>query len=702
MSRRRTRSLRRRLAFALVGTSLVSVLLLSVVDYGFAKVLIDDNVESQLMAVRDTRVQALEIGMERLQSRVSALAVNPSVVAALTDLSAAYGELDEDITPDQVAGLTDLYQTELLPPFVEAGVDLDPAELVPGSVAGRYVQQHYIAENPDGFDTRDTLDDAGDGSRYSDAHAAHHPLLRALMENARMSDLLLVDASDAEVVYSTKKRIDIGTNGRDGPYSSDGLGEVLDHLSSVAVGEAVVSDSFFYVPTRGAPVFFLAAAVRSGPEVVGAIVVEVPVDVLTAVMTAREDWELLGLGDTGESYVVGRNGTLRSDSRLWLEDPEEYLRRHAEEYGDQAAADLIETVGSPVLLQEVDNEAVTVAQEGDEFLGTVTNYLGTETLAASGPADAGGLGWVVVVAVDKAETDAALDSLLRALLVVLAVLLPAIALIGLLIARSLTRPAKSLVGSASRIAEGDLDTDVEGFGNNELGDLGRQLEGVVRQLKSQEQAIIDEEGRINDMLISVLPARLVDRVRDGEQAIDDIFDTATIVSVTVDGMPEAAGVDQDIVLEITDRLNEEADDVMARHGVERVRRSSGSQLFAAGLAHDDARVVDAARFATEVVQLVADIGVELAHPLTARVGLSAGEVATGVLGATQVTFGVWGDAASRAVTLGALAGPGEVLGDLSVIDQLGPDWDIGPSEDLPGLAQDIDAHVIRGSGSAGA
>ena len=41
-----------------------------------------------------------------------------------------------------------------------------------------------------------------------------------------------------------------------------------------------------------------------------------------------------------------------------------------------------------------------MAQEGDEFLGTVTNYLGTETLAASGPADAGGLGWVVVVAVD--------------------------------------------------------------------------------------------------------------------------------------------------------------------------------------------------------------------------------------------------------------------------------------------------------------
>ncbi len=702
MSERRTLGLRGRLSRALVGVSLVSVVLLSAVNYGFARDLIDNSVESQLLAVRDTRVQALEIGMARFQSRVSTMAVNPSVVAALTDLTAAYGQLDEDLSAGQVARLAEIYDAEVLPPFTAAGVDISSTDLVPGSVAGRFVQQHYIAENPNGFDTRDQLDDAGDGSLYSAAHAVHHPLLRSLMENARMSDLLLVDADTNEVVYSTKKQIDIGTDAVNGPYALKGFGEVVKRLSTVAVGETVASDTFFYIPTRGSPVFFLAAAVRSGPEVVGAVVTEVPVELLTAVMTARQDWQLLGLGDTGESYIVGQDGTLRSDSRLWLEDPEEYLRRYVNEYGDQADADLIATVGSAVLLQEVGNGAVTAAQEGDEFVGTVTNYLGTETLAASGPADAAGLGWVVVVEQDKGETDAALNALLRALLVVLLVLLPAIALIGLLLARSLTRPAESLVGAASQIADGDLDTEVEDLGNNELGDLGRQLEGVVRQLESQEQAIIDEERHINDMLIAVLPARLIGRVRDGEQTIEDIFDTATVVSVTVDGMPEAAGVDQDVVLEIADRLNQQADEVMALHGVERVRRSSGSQLFAAGLAQDDAKVVDATRFATRVVQIVADLGAELGHPLSARIGLSAGDVATGVLGTTQVTFGVWGDPASRAVTLGALARPGEVLADMSVVDELGPDWEVGPSVDLPGLAEDIDAHVIAGSVSAGA
>ena len=71
------KGLRRRLSVTLVGVALISVVLLATVNYVFAKLLIDDSVESQVTAVRDTRVQALEIGSERIRSRVSTLAANP-------------------------------------------------------------------------------------------------------------------------------------------------------------------------------------------------------------------------------------------------------------------------------------------------------------------------------------------------------------------------------------------------------------------------------------------------------------------------------------------------------------------------------------------------------------------------------------------------------------------------------------------------
>ena len=456
--------LRRRLASTLVGVSLVSVLLLSGVNYVVARYLIDDSVEEQLVAVRETRVQALEVGTARIQARASSLATNPSVVEALADLSAAFDELDEDITPDEAAALAALYDTEVLPPFVEAGVDLDGNDFIPSSPAGRYLQQQYIVDNPDGFDERDRLDDAGDGSDYSAVHAEHHPLLRALKENALVSDLLLVDIDTGDVVYSTMKRVDFGSNVFTGPHGFDldgdraALGAVTDLLSGVAVGEGVISDTVFYVPTAGNPVFFVAAAVRSGSDVIGAVITEIPIEALTSIMTANEDWELLGLGETGESFIVGPDQTLRSNSRSWIEDSEGYLRRYVDRYDDQAAADLIATVGSPVLLQEVDNASVTAALEGEEYIGYVTNYLGTETLAASGPAQIGGLDWAVVVEVDVSETNGALNSLVRSMLVVLAVLLPTIAAVGVLLSRILTRSGRAArrmrpLGSP----DGDLD-----------------------------------------------------------------------------------------------------------------------------------------------------------------------------------------------------------------------------------------------------
>ncbi len=696
MSRRRNPRLRTVLTRNLVGVAVVAVLLLSGVNYVFARILIDDGVESQLVGLRDSRAEAIENAVSLAQSRVSTLAVNPSVADALVEMSAQYARLDQEITPSQVEELETLYELEVLPPFIEAGANLPPvADLVPASNAGRYLQLTYIAGNPAGFDEREQLDDAGDGSGYSEAHRQWHPLLRELMQAAGGSDLLLVDAASGDVVYSTKKRIDYGTDAVDGPYSETGLGEVITGLTRVAIGDTSLSDSWFYIPTGGEPVFFLAAAVRSGSEVIGALVTEVPVGNLNAIVSGGLAWEALGLGDTGEIYIVGPDRTLRSDSRLWGEDPDEYLRRFAEQYDDQRTADLIRTVGSPVLLQQVDSEAVTAGLDGDEFIGTTTNYLGTKTLTAGGPLVLSDLDWVVIAEQATSESNATLDSYVRRILLVLAILVPLIAVLGALVARSLTRPVEELIEAADNIADGDRNTAIPDLGRNELGDLARQLELVARQLDEREQAIVAEEERITDMLVAVLPARLVERVRDGEHAIDDVFDTATVISATIDAMPEATAADQDVVLEMTERMNAEVEELMVRHEVERVRRSSGSQLFVAGLDRHDADVERAAEFAAALVQMVTRVGKEFQQETTARAGLSAGEIATGVLGGSAVAFGVWGDAAGIAGTLSSLAQPGQILADGSVPAQLGPEWDIDPSPAMPGLAEGIDAYLLR-------
>ena len=686
--------LRRRLEVTLVGVALVSVLLLSGLNYLFARVLISDSVEDQLSALRDTRVQAIERGAARVQADVATLAVTPSVIAALEELSAGYRDLDGGVTASQLAELEAAYEVAF-EPLRAVGQDVPPSAVLPASEAGQFVQYEYILRNPDGFDDRDRLDDAGDGSSYSEAHAEYHPLMRSLMENVRMSDLMLIDANTGEIVYSVKKRIDIGTSVTNGPWADDGLGEVVDGLLSATVGDTVISDTAFYVPARGQAVVFIATAIRSGSDVLGAVVAELPVQAITDLATAGQDWDLLGLGETGDIYLVGMDGTLRTDPRDWLDDPEAFLRDHLDRNGDEALVEQMQLVGSAALTERVDNGAVEAALSGDTFVGRVSNYRGDATFAASGPLQVGSQEWAVIVEQDRSEAMAGLASLLRSTLVVMAVLLPVTALLGWWMARSLTRPFGQLVDAAGRIANGEPASGVGGLGNNELGDVGRQLETVASRLEAEEAAIVAEEAQIDDVLGAVIPPRLIDRVRRGEKGITDLLDTATAIAFMVDGIPEATGSDQDTVFEINEHLADGVDDLLESFGVERVRRSATNALFVAGMGEPDARIDDAVRFAVAVMEMVVNAGEEYGQRLTVRAGLATGDVASGVIGEHQLTFSVWGEPVSMAFTLASLALPGELLVDAVVSEGAGPLWTIEPRDGLPGLDDNVEAWTIR-------
>ena len=59
-------------------------------------------------------------------------------------------------------------------------------------------------------------------------------------------------------------------------------------------------------------------------------------------------------------YVVGADRLLRSQSRLWIEDPDEFL----DEIDDDSLRGLVQAFNSPVGLQPVDTEPVRAAFEG--------------------------------------------------------------------------------------------------------------------------------------------------------------------------------------------------------------------------------------------------------------------------------------------------------------------------------------------------
>lgn len=695
---RRPTSLRRRLTVVLVTVGAVSVLLLASTVTVLARSLLEESARNQLTSVRNDRRAAVERGVADIQANVAAMAAAPSVVAALDDLDRGWDSLAEELTPPEQESLSASAQSAA-GERADFDTTASPTDWLPRSPAGRRAHYLYVAENPFPADQRARLDDAGDGSDYSAAHARHHPTLRRLREVGRGSDLLLVSAATGEVVYSVAKLADFGVDTTAAPWDDTGLRGAVELLASVPAGDAVVVDGTRDPAAGLAPTVYFAAGVRSGSEVVGALAMPVPLDRLTALVTANADWDLLGLGSTGQAVVVGADGTLRTEPRTWLDDPQDHLSRLATAADDgDLLAEEVGRAGTPVLVQPVTGPAVEAALGGDDYVGRDTDALGGRTLAAATPIDVGGLGWVLVAEQSAGESSRKLVDFLTWVGLLLAVLLPLIVVAGVMLSRALTRPIPALLAMSRALAEGDLDVVAPDLGSNEFGDLAHQLDEVADDLRRQRGAAADEEARIRGILSAVVPARLMERVRRGERDVANLLETATVVSASLTGALDPSDLDHETVLEFTSRVTGDLERLAVDHGVEAGRAAARQVSFLAGLGTPGPDVEAAAAFATSVSETVRAAGRDFGLDVDATVGVSSGAVGTGLLGSSQPAFGMWGDPPGRAAALDGLARPGEVLVDSAVANALADGWTTTPIE-LEGLADDVDAHVLVRDGA---
>lgn len=668
---KRQRSLGRQLTTVLIGTATLSILVLAIGVFLILQDALQQRAEGQLAAVRDDRAAALEVALEDIASVTGAVAADPGVVVAFADLATAWGTLGPDLTAaeqTQLAGFL-AEDVEELPPAVGVARP-DPTAMVAGSAAGRRAQELYLATNPNPSGERALLDDAGDGSAWSQAHATHHPFLRSLLDTTVGSDLLFVSTDRFEVIYSVAKHADFGTSLRDGPWRDTGLAAAAAQLTQLAAGDTSLVDATFHLPAGAEPTMFFASTVRAGSQVLGAVVLQVPIEGLTGFVTADGGWDQLGLGETGQVVVIGGDGTLRTEPRGWREDPDAWLAGLAATGPDGVEeAEVIAAIGSPILVESVENEAVRAAADGQDVVATGVDQLGAPSLTAARRVDATGLDWVLVAEQARSETSASFGRLVSTL-VLLAALLPAIAIVGVLVSRSLIRPHEPVIEASASLAAGEVDIDLPDLGANELGDLARQLEGVAEEIRARRRTIAEEDRRIEELLGAVVPARLMDRVRAGDRAHADLLETATVVVVTVVGLPETTSVGEDVVLACTDRVARSLERAASEHGLERATAGSDQEQFLAGYGRPGAWAREAARFAVAVPGLVRTAGRDVGLSIDARVGMAAGEVGAGLLGTSQLAFTLWGDPAARAATLDSLAAPGEVLVDAEVAAEL--------------------------------
>lgn len=373
-----------RLLLALLGVSLVPLVILGIAMYIVASRSLIQEGTNKLEAIRTIKAFSIQEYFQTIHDHVRTLSNAQLVSTAMRDFSkSAANMLNEDLgaelsdVPEEAdrqrrerlsqirAELRTYYEGDFSQSYAKAnnGVkpDIDPLFNALTDAAVN-LQYQYIRRNPNPPGYKELLDRADDGSQYSEFHGKYHPALRSFMERFHFYDMFLVDIDSGEIVYSVAKEIDLGTSLTSGPYAMTNLGRVFQKASMAAWQDAVCfADYQAYKPSYEQPASFMAAPVFDEQEKIGVVILQMPIARINEIMGVST-----GLGRTGEAFLVGPDRLFRSDSRF-LE-----------------SLDLPTTIINPTV--RVDTEATREAfDEGNSGTGRHIDYRGVDSLVSWQP-----------------------------------------------------------------------------------------------------------------------------------------------------------------------------------------------------------------------------------------------------------------------------------------------------------------------------
>ncbi len=650
-SRRAGLSIQSSLLIMLLLVSLLSSVVVGFIGYVNGSDSLRDAAFDRLIGVRDSRAREVTELFNRIKNTVLVESRSSETIDALGDFSKGFDSLqDATLTDEETTRIRENFDGPFAQKLGEAtGTIVDPTSFLPGSAAQSYLQLHYTVPF-DSFDAAIATVDAGDGSQWSAANARYHEQFRRMTELLDFEDIVLID-THGNVVYTAYKGVDLGTNLITGPYAFSNLATAYTKtLSTNNLDDVEFTDFGDYPPSLGVPAAWAVSPVGAEGQPIGALAVELPIESINAVMTGDFSWSAKGLGETGETYLVGADHLMRSTSREVVEHPDEYLKKAVATGTKPNVAQRIVDQQSTLLQQKVTTTAVDRALNSETGTVIANNYLGDESLAAYTPANISNVDWVIVAEIGTKEAFAPVREFTRNLVLSSTALVIFVALLSLLLAQIIVRPLRRLKLAAGRIAAGEQGVQVNAGRSDELADVGTAFNDMSRSLQVKA-ALLDEQVAENErLLLTLMPQTVAKRYRDGDQDIVEDHKEVTVIYADIVGFDEySRGMPSDKALAQLNDILKSFDEAAELHGVERVRTNRSGYLASCGLTIprvDNARrTVD---FAVEMQRILERFGAQIGATLNLRAGIDTGMVTSGLVGRSHVVYDLWGDAVSLA------------------------------------------------------
>jgi HAMP domain-containing protein/signal transduction histidine kinase len=395
---------------------------------------------------------------------------------------------------------------------------------------GVLVQYVYLLKNPSPISAKEENNLSTEIATNSDLEPAirtafvktmfaevmdrYHPAIQAVVRRNGYSDLLLVDNA-GNVVYTYHKRWDLGTNVFRGWQATGALKKAylgawyspIPDDRPDGVDRVMVTDLERYTGAYNLPVLFMSCVIADRLGSRQAVLVhEIASRELTDIVTFEKHWPEVGLGNTGQAFIIGPDHLLRTESRFLEQLPDT---------ATVATSNLDGTPGprSSILAAPLNNLATArlFSDEANVNSGEVTflDERRHEALGLFAPIAIPELDWGLVVRIDTSEAFQPASDLARSVATVGLIILVVGVCGTLFFAHFLLKPIGKLVTTAEQIGSGNISARAPVITTDEVGFLATRFNYMIDQVEERNQQVRKILETVNEGLLLIGPDLII-------------------------------------------------------------------------------------------------------------------------------------------------------------------------------------------------
>lgn len=356
-----------------------------------------------------------------------------------------------------------------------ASAKRDISSYLPTDPNGIVAQYLYIVKNPEPVGEKNRLiSHPVKNASYTIYHGIHHESFNKFATEYNLYDIFMVDMQ-GNIIYTDFKEKDFATNLYNGPYSKSGLARAFKKAIKLEEGKIAFDDFEPYEPSYNMSAAFIATPIIIDGEKRGALIFQFPIAEINKVMSFNGQYEKAGLGNSGETYLVGQDFLMRNDSRF------------TKDIDSPIIQELQTTIGT----LKVETESTKAALNGKSGKWIISDYREVNVLSAYKPLKVYGEQWAIVAEIDESEALEVVDSI-RTLLILETLIgtLIAIVILSFVLKKLVSVPVGKLNNMIVQIVEDkDLSKNIEIVTHDEIGNIRKSLKNFLSALRDTMEGV---------------------------------------------------------------------------------------------------------------------------------------------------------------------------------------------------------------------